>query len=81
MLSNQSDRCTSDTFAEAIKAVVRFRMAEVWNDLLAIVGCIQRLLTSGTDASTTQPVFDLVGAKEDAVTLTERNLGFVHVLC
>ncbi|PXB97863.1 hypothetical protein C0043_41805, partial [Pseudomonas aeruginosa] len=47
-------------------------------DLLAIVGCVQRLLTSGADASTTQPVFDLVGAKEGAVTFTEGDLGFVH---
>lgn len=55
-------------------------MAEVWYDLLAIVSCIQRLLTSGADASATQSVFDLVGAKEDAVTFTERNFSFVHVL-
>ena len=39
-LSDQGDRCTSDTFAEAIKAVIRFRMAEMRNNLLAIVGGI-----------------------------------------
>ncbi len=40
LLGNQGDRCTSDTFAEAIKAVIRFRMAEMRNNLLAIVGGI-----------------------------------------
>lgn len=39
-LSDQGDRCTSDTFAEAIKAVIRFRMAEMWDNFLAIVGGI-----------------------------------------
>lgn len=40
VLSDQGDRCTSDTFAEAIKALIRFRMAEMRNNLLAIVGGI-----------------------------------------
>lgn len=80
VLSDQRDCSTSDAFAESIKAVIRFRMAEVWNDLLAIVGCIQRLLTSGADASAAQSVIDLVGAEEGAVTFTERNFSFVHVL-
>ncbi len=39
-LSDQGDRCTSGTFAEAIKAVIRFRMAEMWDNFLAIVGGI-----------------------------------------
>lgn len=60
VLSDERDRSTSNAFAEAIKAVVRFRMAEVWNDLLAIVGCIQWLLTPRADAPTTQPVFVVV---------------------
>ncbi|KSP21143.1 hypothetical protein BKN46_07155 [Pseudomonas aeruginosa] len=81
VLSDQRDCSTSDAFAESIKAVVRFRMAEVWNDLLAIVGCIQWLLTPRADAPTIQPVFDLVGAKEGTVTFSERDLGFAHVLC
>lgn len=40
LLGNQGDSCTSDTFTEAIKAVIRFRMAEMWDDLLAIIGGI-----------------------------------------
>ena len=40
VLSDLGDRCTSDTFAEAIKAVIRFRMAEMWDNPLAIVGGI-----------------------------------------
>jgi len=55
-------------------------MAEVWDDFLAVVYCVQRLLAAGADASAAQPVLDFVRSKEDAVTLTERDLGLVHVL-
>ncbi len=80
-LSDQGDRCTSDTFAESINAVVRLHVAEVRNDLLSVVGCVQRLLAAGADASAAQSVLDLVGPEEGPVTFSEWDFGFVHVLC
>jgi len=45
-------------------------MAEMWDDLLAIVGSVQWLLAAGADASAAQSVLDLVRSKENAATLS-----------
>lgn len=55
-------------------------MAEVRDDLLAVVSGIQRLLAPRADTPAAQSVCYFVGAEEGAVTFSERDLGFVYVL-